>query len=345
MAKNILYFDLETQKSADEVGGWGKISRMGMSVGIKAIQSEFGLTNLEIGWVLSAFIMGYGIVQLPVGMLTDRIGPHRLLAITLFLWSVFHGLTALAEHLAWPPYWTLVEALAAVRFVMGVAQATVLPCAIKTISRWIPADERASANSVVMMGLGIGGSITSPVMAVLMLQYGWQFPFLLAAVAGMVLAAFWGWFGRDTPEAYPHLSRQELERIREGAKPSGPLRRLPTPWRALLRSRSTWCLALSYGISGYPSYVFFTWFFLYLVNARQVDIRAGGYWSALPYVAIAILMPIAGRLGDVLTARWGKRRGRVSVVLMGTLTAATLITLLQFDVPFEGESPTCVTVT
>jgi DEAD/DEAH box helicase domain-containing protein len=34
MAKNIVYFDLETQKSADEVGGWDKINRMGMSVGV-----------------------------------------------------------------------------------------------------------------------------------------------------------------------------------------------------------------------------------------------------------------------------------------------------------------------
>ena len=113
-------------------------TRMGMSVGIKPIQSEFGLTDLEVGWVLSAFIMGYGVVQLPVGVLTDRIGPHRLLAITVGLWSAFHGLTAFAGQLAWPPYWTLVEALAAVRFVMGIAQATVLPCAIKTISHWMP---------------------------------------------------------------------------------------------------------------------------------------------------------------------------------------------------------------
>ena len=34
MAKNIVYFDLETQKSADEVGGWGNISKMGMSIGV-----------------------------------------------------------------------------------------------------------------------------------------------------------------------------------------------------------------------------------------------------------------------------------------------------------------------
>jgi|SRR2546421_4715903 len=32
--KNIVYFDLETQKSADEVGGWDKISQMGMSIGV-----------------------------------------------------------------------------------------------------------------------------------------------------------------------------------------------------------------------------------------------------------------------------------------------------------------------
>jgi DEAD/DEAH box helicase domain-containing protein len=34
LMKNIVYFDLETQKSAEDVGGWGNISRMGMSVGV-----------------------------------------------------------------------------------------------------------------------------------------------------------------------------------------------------------------------------------------------------------------------------------------------------------------------
>jgi hypothetical protein len=41
--KNIIYFDLETQKSADEVGGWDKISRMGMSIGViySAVKGEY----------------------------------------------------------------------------------------------------------------------------------------------------------------------------------------------------------------------------------------------------------------------------------------------------------------
>lgn len=299
---------------------------MGMSVAVKPIQSEFGLSNLEVGWVLSAFILGYGVVQLPVGVLTDRMGPHRLLALSLFLWSALHGLTALAQQLSWPPYWSVLQALMVVRFVMGVAQATVLPCANKTIARWMAPDERASANALSMMGLGIGGGITPPLTVALIVLYGWQAPFLIAAVVGVALSAFWLWFGRNTPEEHPQVSQGELAHIR-GAPKAAVALRTPTPWRALLTNRSTWCLALSYGMAGYPSYVFFTWFYLYLVNARNVDVRAGGYWSALPYLAIATMVPLGGRLSDWLSIRWGKRRGRLSVVLFGALTASALIVI------------------
>jgi ACS family glucarate transporter-like MFS transporter len=140
-----------------------------------------------------------------------------------------------------------------------------------------------------------------------------------------MLAGFWRWLGSDSPEKHRYISPVELKRIGENTQLSGPSLRVATPWRALLTSRSTWCLALSYGVGGYPSYVFFTWFFLYLVNVRQVDIRAGGYWSALPYVAIAVMVPLGGRLTDRLTSRWGKRRGRLTVVLAGAAAATTLI--------------------
>ncbi|MBM3776033.1 MAG: MFS transporter [Acidobacteria bacterium] len=66
---------------------------------------------------------------------------------------------------------------------------------------------------------------------------------------------------------------------------------------------------------------------MYLVNVRGVDLRAGGYWSALPFIAIATMTPLGGKLSDLLTARYGKRRGRLSVVLAGTLTAALLIAI------------------
>lgn len=84
---------------------------------------------------------------------------------------------------------------------------------------------------------------------------------------------------------------------------------------------------MSYGVAGYPSYVFFTWFFLYVVNVRRVDMRAGGYWSALPYLAVALGTTFGGRISDRLTFRYGKRFGRLTVVLGGAVLAASLIVI------------------
>jgi MFS transporter, ACS family, glucarate transporter len=282
------------------------ITRMAMGVAARQIQLEFALTNVQVGWILSAFILGYGIVQFPVGILTDRIGPHRLLAATLFSWSAFHVLTGFAAG-------SIVVTLMAIRFCMGIAQATVLPCSIKTIAGWMPLSERATANGVFMMGLGIGGAVTGPLTVALMTAFNWRFPFYVLGAIGMALALGWWHYGADSPKAREVSNRRE------------PVERAPTPWRELFRSRSVWCLALSYGVAGYASYVFFTWFFLYIVNVRNVDIRAGGYWSGLPYVMIAIMAPLGGRVSDLLTSRYGKRPGRLSVVLTGASAAAALI--------------------
>jgi ACS family glucarate transporter-like MFS transporter len=178
----------------------------------------------------------------------------------------------------------------------------------------MPAQERATATGFFMMGLGIGGAVTPPLTVALMLAFGWRFPFHLLGAIGIALAIGWWRFGADGPnEAHSHRPKRD-QRVR-------------TPWRELFRSRSVWCLALSYGVAGYASYVFFTWFFLYVVNVRKMDIRAGGYWSALPYIMIALMAPLGGRISDWFAGIWGKRRGRLIVALTGTASAASLILL------------------
>jgi ACS family glucarate transporter-like MFS transporter len=301
------------------------VTRMAMSVALQPLQKQFGLTNLDAGWVLSAFIVGYGLAQLPVGVLTDRARPHRLLAATLFGWSALHAAAALGGWLAAATATRIIYPLMALRFVMGVAQATVLPCCIKINSRWMPLAERALANGFFMMGLGIGGSITPPLTVALIQSLDWRAPFYLLGAMGMLLAAVWLWFGRDAPEEHRRVTPRELAFIRSGDPVPEAGLRPPTPWRALLGNRSIWCLALSYGVAGYPSYVFFTWFFLYVVNVHKVDLRAGGYLAALPYVLIAAMTPLGGRISDLLTMRFGKRRGRLSVALTGASLAALMI--------------------
>jgi ACS family glucarate transporter-like MFS transporter len=141
----------------------------------------------------------------------------------------------------------------------------------------------------------------------------------------MLIAVLWFWYARDTPEKHREVSEAELQRIRAGRDAASSEVDAPWRWGPVLRSRSIWALVLSYGVAGYPSYVFYTWFYLYIANVRHVDPAAGGYWSMLPFLAIVVLTPLGGKVSDVLVTRFGKRLGRASVGIAGSVTAAVLI--------------------
>lgn len=276
-----------------------------MSVAAHPIQKEFGLTNIQIGSILSAFILGYAVLQFPIGILVDRIGPHRVLSLSIFGWSAFTIVTPFA-HWLWPA--NVAAGIILFRVLAGAAQAGVLTCAIKAVSRWLPARHRATGNGVAMMGLGIGGAISPSLVVFLVNRGGWRAPFFILGIIGLLLGFVWTFAGRE-----PQASRIQPVANRSGA------------WRLLVRSSDAWALAFSYGVAGYTSYVVFTWFFLYLVNVRHMSLAAGGFWAGLPYVAVMVGTVAGGRMCDVLTRGLGKRRGRLTVVLVGECIAALLI--------------------
>jgi ACS family glucarate transporter-like MFS transporter len=276
-----------------------------MSVAAHPIQIEFGLSNIQVGSILSAFILGYAALQFPVGLLVDRVGPHRVLAFSIFGWSGFTLLTPFAP-LTWPAH--VAAGLITARILAGAAQAGVLTCAIKAVSRWLPSHQRATGNGVAMMGLGMGGAISPSLVVLLVSWNGWRTPFWVLGVAGLLLGCVWVVLGREASTSSAQQAR-------------GP----SAPWSTLIRSTDAWALALSYGVAGYTSYVVFTWFFLYLVNVRHMSVAAGGFWAGLPYIAVMAGTLAGGRMCDVLSGAFGKRRGRLGVVLAGEGMAAILI--------------------
>jgi len=112
------------------------------------IKEDLGLTDVQVGWMLSAFFWTYALGQVPSGWLTDRFGSRIMLTAYILSWSLFTGLTGAATAFA---------VLLLLRFWFGFAQAGAYPTGASIISKWVPFPSRGLASSVVAMGGRVGG--------------------------------------------------------------------------------------------------------------------------------------------------------------------------------------------
>jgi MFS transporter, ACS family, glucarate transporter len=309
------------------------LDRMNMGIAGKYIQDEFAFSTQTMGWILSAFVLGYALFQVPGGWLGDHFGPRGILTAAILWWSLFTAITGLVPQLPLRGWMGLVWSFILIRFMIGVGEAACLPNSNKIVAFWIGDSRRGVANSLFLAGIGIGGALTPVLITAIMQRWGWAMSFYISGGLGIFVALFWNTFATSRPEQHSRVNAQELNMIhfRSRAPDSQPqvqnIRRAKTPWKKLLGNVSTWCLMLSYFCEGYPNYIFYTWFFIYLVRVRGLTIKQGGLWGAAPFLAILILAPLGGWFSDRAVSRFGKRRGRQLTVWVGMTASALLLTL------------------
>src|SRR5690349_14042236 len=108
------------------------MDRMAIATAIPFIAKDFQLSPLAMGGVLSAFFIGYALMQFPGGVLADRFGPNRIMTASIVAWSIFTALTGMASSLS---------ALLAIRLVFGLSEGSYPPSASKAITCWFPQAE------------------------------------------------------------------------------------------------------------------------------------------------------------------------------------------------------------
>ncbi len=295
------------------------MDRVNISVSGKAISAQFHLSNIQLGYIFSAFLVGYAAFQVPDGWLADKLGPRRMLAVAMAWWAVFTSLTAsVPEGLAGG-----LIVFVAIRFFLGAGEASMYPSMNRAIATWIPIPERGFANGWIFAGVGLGAGIAPPLAVWILTHWGWRWSFWLSGVAGALIAIVWFWLARDEPGQHPWMSRGEAEWLAAG---TGTARKsVPMDWGVALRSRNILALSASYFTYGYAAYIFFAWFFLYLNEARGMNLKTSAYYSVLPFLAMAVGSILGGLINDAVTRRLGGRRGRSGIAITGMLLAAVFI--------------------
>jgi ACS family glucarate transporter-like MFS transporter len=282
------------------------IDRSNMSIAGLYLAKDYGIGKIQLGWLQSAFLLGYAFFQIPAGWVVGKLGPHKTLSIGLIWWSLLTVATAIV-----PP--TMAHALfvlIAVRFVLGLGESVAYPSSNQFIAAWFPTQERGKANGWVFGGVGLGSGLAPPLVAAIIYAYGWQAAFYFSAVIGLVICAVWWWAGRDTPAEHPSVTPEELAHINAGlpVKIEGAMP--PVPWAKIFTSRDVWMVTIAYIAFGYVAFIFHTWFFPYVKDGLGLDMKKSALLSMLPFIAMTSCCLLGGVFSDWLVKHKGQYVGR-----------------------------------
>ncbi len=301
------------------------LDRTNISIAGLQISSEYGLGNQRLGWIFSAFLIGYAGFQVPAGWLASRFGPRLVITLGVVWWGVATALTTLIP----PGISQAVLLLIGIRFALGAGEAVIYPAANQFVARWVPEQERGFINGLIFAGVGAGSGLTPPLLAWFILHHGWRSAFWFSAVIGVLAGGVWWWLARDTPEEDPKVSASELKVIRDGiagdAK-DGSARGVIS-WRAILTRRDLPALIITYFGFGYTAWIFFSWFFLYMAQVRGFNLKASAMFSMLPFLSMTVGCLGGGALSDRLTRAYGLRVGRCGLASVAYVFTAVFLVL------------------
>ena len=283
------------------------LDRQALSVVAPVLREEFGMSNEQYGYVLSAFMLAYTISNGISGPLIDRLGTRLGYAWCMFVWSTAGILHALVRG----PW-----SLAGFRFLLGVGEAGNWPAGVKVATEWFPPRERALACGIFNSGAAIGAIAAPPLMAWLVLQFGWQTAFVVVGLTGYGWLVAW-WCVYRAPPGLPEQARAR-----------------PAPAWHLLRTRFVSVLTLSKVFLDPVWYFYIFWFPQYLKSVHGFDLAKIGMTAWIPFVTADVGNLAGGWLAGYLIRRGvpSSRARKTTVAIFALLMTSAIPAALTSNV-------------
>ncbi len=299
------------------------VMRTNLSIAGPAMIADLGLSEMQLGTVLSAFALGYTIFQFPGGIVGDLIGPRLAVTLMALAWGLLTLLCGLVPSGAASS--AVVVGLVLVRFLVGVTQAPIFPVIAGMISNWFPVSAWGLPNGLSSAGLTLGAAATGPLVVWLIAALGWRGSFVATAPVAFLLAGVWWWTTRDHPTQHPAVAQDEVDLIEAGRPPPETAARPGVIVKEALRNREILLLTASYFCMNYVFYLFFNWFFYYLVEIRGIEEERAGALNAAQWLIGAVGATLGGLLCDRMMQRFGARQGSRVLPIVGLVGSALLL--------------------
>lgn len=306
------------------------VDRVCISVAKDTIASDLSLSETQMGWVLSAFALGYALCQTPAGILADRFGPRRILTAVVVFWSAFTGWTAAAFQFV---------TLLVTRLLFGAGEAGAFPGIARATYSWIPMQERGIVQGINFSGSRVGGAIALWCLPAMIVSMGWRMSFLLLMLVGLAWAAIWCFWFRDDPTERSTIDEDELKYIlanRQQTKPSGGADD-SLPLSNMAGSASMWLISIQYFCSNFTFFFCLTWFFPHLKKTYALEAVEAGLYSSVPLLCGALGNWCSGWLVDRIYRGGSWVRSRRGPAMAGfALAAIGILACAYADSPLSS---------
>lgn len=283
------------------------------------LQTQFGWSESDYGWIVFSFQAAYAIGMLTAGRIIDAIGTRLGFAIAVVFWSLAGMGHALASSLT---------GFIIARFALGLGEAGNFPAAIKTTAEWFPKKERALATGIFNSGTNIGALVTPIVVPLLTLNFGWQASFVVTGAVGFVWVAAW-WVMYRRPEEHPNLSQSEIDLIQSDPPDAQTAK---VPFLRLLPFRQTWAFAAGKFLTDPIWWLYLFWLPDFFNKKFTLDLKTVGLPLVVVYLATSIGSIGGGYLSSAFIKRgWSINAARKTAMLICAVCVVPVAFAPQVD--------------
>lgn len=303
--------------------------------------SGIGLTEVNYGYIVTAFSLAYALGLLVVGGFIDRVGTKLGYAVAVAVWALAaasHALVSFPSVVAvldgvvrWLASASGLKGLigvsgavagfAVARFVLGLGESGNFPACIKTVAEWFPQKERALATGIFNSGANVGALIAPLAVPWIAIHWGWRWGFLFTALFSATWLVFW-WKIYQRPQDHPKTSPAEQSYINSGP----PESTVKIPWTHLLNKRQAWAIFFGKVLTD-PVW----WFYLFWVPgflSRRYGLPIGRI--GLPLVVIYNMSAVGSIFGGWLPCKflglgWTANRARKTAMLIYAIAVLPVV--------------------
>lgn len=270
------------------------LDRMVMGILAPDLQKLYSITDVQYGWIQSAFALCYAFGQLVAGAVLDVIGVRTGFALALIAWSAASILHAFAHG---------ARSFEMVRGFLGLAESPNFPACTKTISEWFPRRERAFAFGFVNAGTNMGALLAPVMVPWLARKFGWQAAFIVTGGIGILWLAFWLPLYKS-PSQHPKVSPSEIAYIHSDP----PEHSAKIPWLTLFSYRGAWAFAIGKFLTDSMWWFYMTWFPKFLNSNHGLNLLTIG----VPLIVIYVMADLGSIAGGWLSSSMIKRGATVN---------------------------------